>query len=108
MAAAAAARHQVDLAGHAASPLTAEAVAASDVIFVMDVLQMRAVERRFPHARGKVFLLTSLADEWPPEVRDPFGQADSVFQACFEQISASVRPIVRVLAESRHLTGESI
>jgi glycosyltransferase involved in cell wall biosynthesis/protein-tyrosine-phosphatase len=92
-----AARHDVDLSDHAALPITSESVATSDVILVMDVAQVRTMEKRFPGARGKTFLLTSLAPAWPPEVSDPYGRDEEAFEACFEHISAAVHPIVRLL-----------
>jgi protein-tyrosine phosphatase len=93
-----AARLHVDLGHHTAAALTSEAVAASDVIFVMDLVQLRVMRTRFPEARAKAFLLTSLAPEAALEVRDPFGGDEAAFQACYEHISKSVRPIVRLLA----------
>ena len=74
-------------------------VATSDVIFVMDLAQLRAMQSRFPDARAKTFLLACLAAGCALEVRDPFDQEDAVFQASFEHIAACVRPIVRLLAE---------
>ena len=59
----AAAGFQVDLTTHVALPVSVGDVAASDVIFVMDVAQLRQMERRHPAARGKTFLLTSLAPD---------------------------------------------
>ena len=94
-----AARLHVDLGQHAAAALTSEAVAASDVVFVMDLVQLRVVRSRFPEAQAKAFLLTSLAPEAALEVRDPFGGDESAFEACYDHISRSVRPIVRLLAE---------
>jgi glycosyltransferase involved in cell wall biosynthesis/protein-tyrosine-phosphatase len=93
----AAAGLDVDLDGHVASPVTGEAVAASDVIFVMDVPQLLELRRRFPEARAKAFLLTSLATDSPLEVRDPFAREAAAFRTCYEHISSSVRPIVRLL-----------
>lgn len=94
----AAAGFQVDLTTHVALPVSVGDVAASDVIFVMEVAQLRAMRRRYPAARRKTFLLTSLAPDWPLEVRDPYAQHDSVFQASYEHIAASVGPIVRLLS----------
>jgi glycosyltransferase involved in cell wall biosynthesis/protein-tyrosine-phosphatase len=93
----AAAGLNVDLAGHVAAPVTAEAVAASDVIFVMDVHQLVELRRRFPEARAKSFLLTSLAPDCPLEVHDPLDREASAFRTCYEHISSSVRPIARLL-----------
>ncbi len=94
-----AARHRVDLGDHAASPVTPEAVATSDVIFVMDIAQLSAMRQRFPEARAKTFLLSCLAPKSALEVRDPFDGNESLFQACFAHISECVRPIVSQLAE---------
>jgi protein-tyrosine-phosphatase len=99
-----AARCRVDLTDHVARRLTREAVAASDVIFVMEVAQLQEIQRCFPEAGGKAFLLSCLAPDWPLEVRDPFAQDESVFHASFEHIAASIAPIVRLLpvgAEAR-------
>jgi glycosyltransferase involved in cell wall biosynthesis/protein-tyrosine-phosphatase len=93
----AAAGFHVDLTTHRALPVSVGDVAASDVIFVMDGAQLREMQRRYPASRGKTFLLTSLAPDWPLEVRDPFAQHDSVFQASYEHIAASVGPIARLL-----------
>jgi glycosyltransferase involved in cell wall biosynthesis/protein-tyrosine-phosphatase len=95
---ASAARHQVDVSTHVASCVTPEAVAASDVIFVMEVDHLRVIRRRYPQARSKTFLLTCLVPASPLEVADPFDGDDSAFRACFDHISESVRPIVRQLA----------
>jgi L-malate glycosyltransferase len=93
----AAAGFQVDLTTHRALPVSVGDVSSSDVIFAMDAAQLREMQRRYPDSRGKTFLLTSLAPDWPLEVRDPFAQHDSVFQASYEHIAASVGPIVRLL-----------
>ena len=88
----------VDLSSHAASPLSAEAVAASDAIFVMEADHLVTMRKRFPEARAKTFLLTCLATNTPLEIRDPFAGDESEFRACFEHISRAVQPIVRVLS----------
>jgi glycosyltransferase involved in cell wall biosynthesis/protein-tyrosine-phosphatase len=90
----------VDLSGHAASPLAAETVAASDVIFVMDVPQLLAMHDRFPEARDRTFLLTSLAAGTPLEIADPVDGDESRFQRCFDHISTAVRPIVHALCSA--------
>ena len=90
--------HMLDLRDHAASIVDAAAVAASDAIFVMDVPQLVLMRRRFPEARARTFLLTCLASDTPLEIRDPYAGDASHFQACFEQISHAVRPIVDALS----------
>jgi glycosyltransferase involved in cell wall biosynthesis/protein-tyrosine-phosphatase len=88
----------VDLSRHAASPIAAETVAESDVIFVMDIPQLVAMRRRFPEARSRTFLLTCLAADAPLEIRDPVDGDESRFQACFDHISRAVRPIAGMLS----------
>ena len=89
--------HSVDLSGHAASPIDAEAVRASDIIFVMDIAQLVAMQDRYPWARGRTFLLTSLAADAPLEIADPVDGDEVRFQVCFDHISTAVRPIVHTL-----------
>jgi len=91
-------RFDVDLDGHVASAVTPEAVATSDVVFVMDLAQLCAMRWRFPEARAKTFLLSCLARGSALEVRDPFEGDEPRFQACFTHISECVRPIVRQLS----------
>jgi len=91
-------KHGVNLTEHAAAPVTPEAVADADVIFLMDILQLAVMRRRFPEARAKTFLLTSLASDTPLELFDPVDGDEAVFHACFEHISSAVRPILRVLS----------
>jgi protein-tyrosine-phosphatase len=95
-----AAARRVDLSSHAASPVDPGSIAKSDVIFVMDIPQLVIMRRRFPEARAKTFLLSCLAPETPLEIRDPVDGDESVFQACFDQISTAVRPVVRLLSDT--------
>jgi glycosyltransferase involved in cell wall biosynthesis/protein-tyrosine-phosphatase len=92
--------HSVDLTGHAASPIDTAAVQASDVIFVMDIEQLVAMYGRYPEARGRTFLLTSLAADTPLEIADPVDGDEARFQVCFDHISTAVRPIVHTLCGS--------
>lgn len=88
----------IDLSSHAASPVSAEAVAESDAIFVMEADHLVTMRKRFPEARAKTFLLTCLADDTPLEIQDPFAGDESQFRACFDHISRAVPPIIRALS----------
>jgi protein-tyrosine-phosphatase len=90
----------VDLSDHSANLLAGDHVRRSDVIFVMDVPQLVALCERFPEARDKTFLLTSLSAAVPLEIRDPVDGDEGVFQACFEHIAAATGGITSVLAEA--------
>jgi len=87
----------IDLGGHTASRVTSEQVAASDIIFVMDVDQVVTMRRRFSVAADRLFLLTCLAPALPMEIRDPYDGDAGQFHRCFDQISRAVRPIVQAL-----------
>ena len=90
---------QVDLRGHSASVVTPDAVAAADVIFVMDVPQLAAMHRRFAAARHKTFLLSCLAPDTPLEVRDPVMGGQAICQNCFDHINRAVRPLIDALSD---------
>lgn len=94
----AAAAHGVDLTNHAARAVTAQAVADADIILAMEIAHCAELRRRFPGARDKTFLLTTLAPDAPFEIADPFGREDAVFLKCFDDICRAVRPITRALA----------
>jgi protein-tyrosine-phosphatase len=94
-----AARHRVDLSRHAASRVSAEEMRASDVVFAVDVTQFVTLRSRFPEARDKIFLLTSLAPWTPLEIADPIFGDDHAFETCFAHITKAVDPIGRVIAE---------
>jgi len=94
-----AARHRVDLSRHAASRVSADEMRASDVVFAVDVTQFVALRARFPEARDKIFLLTSLAPWTPLEIADPIFGDDHAFEACFAHIIKAVDPIGRVIGE---------
>ena len=93
---------QIDLACHAAKPLTPELVAQSDLIFVMDIPQLVTLRRRFPEAGTRTFLLTCLAPDTPLEVADPVDGDDAVFGGCFEHITRATRPLIRAFAPPVH------
>lgn len=100
-----AARHRVDLSRHAASRVSVDNVRASDVVFAVDVPQFVELRRRFPEAKDKIFLLTSLAPRTPLEIADPIFGDDHAFEACFAHITQALDPIGRVIAEPPRAVG---
>jgi protein-tyrosine phosphatase len=92
--------HRVDLSSHSASPLSAETVAASDAIFVMEADHLITMRKRFPEARAKTFLLTCLAADTPLEIQDPFAGDETEFRACYDHISRAIAPIVHTLSNT--------
>ena len=88
----------IELSGHAASPLTRERVAASDLILVMDMWQVVELVRRFPDARQKTVLFACLAPALPLEVEDPVNGDRRVFEACFDHIARAAVPLVQAMS----------
>ncbi len=94
-------RRGVDLTTHVSARIATDLVASADVIFVMDIYQVVEMRKRFPRDAARTFLLTCLWPEGPLEVRDPYDGDESVFEACFDDITRAVRPIVRIISEAR-------
>ena len=91
------ARH-IDLGGHAATRITPELVAKSDLIFVMDIRQLVTLRRRYPEAGPRTFLLTCLAPNTPLEIADPVDGNDAVFHRCFQHITRATDPLIRAFS----------
>ena len=92
-------RHRVDLSDHAASRVSADAMRASDVVLAVDLIQFVALWQRFPEARAKIFLLTSLAPSTPLEIADPINGDEPLFELCFRHITQAVDAICRIVRD---------
>lgn len=84
----------LDLGAHRSAPVRVDQIREADYVFVMDRLNVLRAWRRFPDARRKLFLLDA-----PREVPDPYGSAEPIFRATFEQIRGCVE---RLADPSRH------
>jgi protein-tyrosine phosphatase len=85
----AAPRFGIDLAEHGARPLEREDVAWADLILGMQGRHAREVVRRWPDALSKTFLLGDFLPAPPYAIEDPWGEADTVFVAVFDQIAGA-------------------
>jgi protein-tyrosine phosphatase len=92
----------LDLSAHHATPLTAEIVAAADLLLVMDYVNAAEVVSRHPDAADKVMLLGQFdpAVQGDPTIPDPYnGDIDAV-RASYGQVAAAVRGLVATLSSS--------
>lgn len=80
----------VDLAGHRAHRMDAPDVGWADLILGMEGHHVAGVERAWPPARGKTFLLGDFLPDAPYRIDDPWGRDDAVFQHTFERIELAV------------------
>jgi glycosyltransferase involved in cell wall biosynthesis/protein-tyrosine-phosphatase len=88
----------IDVRRHASAAVTGEMVRTADVVFVMEVAQLVAMTRRFPGARSKTFLLTSLAPDVSRDIEDPAGKPDAEVDACLDHVARALKPVIEVLA----------
>lgn len=98
----------LDLSPHRSQVLSAEVIGKSDLIFVMDVLQQRAICRRFGRSEKDVLILGDL-DPRPIDrrtIRDPVEQPEEVFAASYERIERCIDvllpPLVRSIEAQEH------
>jgi protein-tyrosine phosphatase len=87
----------IDIRSHASVAVTAGMMRAADVVFVMEVAHLVAVTRQFPTARRKTFLLTCLAPHLPMDIEDPAGKPDEAVDACLDDVTRALEPILEEL-----------
>jgi protein-tyrosine-phosphatase len=91
-------RRGLDLAGHRSQLITPELLRHAELVVVMDSSQRQAVVARGVPA-SRVLILGDL-DPWPIDtrtIRDPFGQAQSVFGDVYARIDRCVNALARAL-----------
>ena len=73
----------IDISTHRARQLTEPMVLISDLVLVMEKMQKKEIESRYPGSFGRVFLL----GQWDElEIPDPYRQPAKTFQHTFELI----------------------
>jgi L-malate glycosyltransferase len=87
----------IDVRGHGSVAVTAGLIGAADVVFVMEVAHLVEMTRRFPAARRKTFLLTSLAPDVARDIEDPAGKPDAEVDACLDHVADALTPLIHVL-----------
>lgn len=92
---AALAEQGVDLGDHRSQPLTAELVAAADLVLTMTARHKERVLDLAPDAAGKVFTLAEYAGGDPGDVPDPFGGDLEEYR----KTAAALAPMVRAALE---------
>ncbi|WP_341317181.1 low molecular weight protein-tyrosine-phosphatase [Paraburkholderia sp. IMGN_8] len=78
-----------DLASHRARNLDAAQCTRADLILVMEDVQRRYVETRYPFTRGRVFCL-GITNGRPADIPDPYGGQRSAFEQCMTRLEHSV------------------
>ncbi len=89
----------INLDAHLSKLVTAEIVAASDLIIVMDRRQRQAIKDRFEPPRDSVLLLGDLDPEpiRHRTVLDPINQSEDVFRSVYSRVDRCVNALADVL-----------
>lgn len=92
-----------------ATPLEGAEVERACLILVMTRQHRRQLQRRFPGAADKIFLLKERAGlTGDPDVADPYGGSLEEYRRVFEEIGEAVAAIVLDLERSRFKDGNCI
>jgi protein-tyrosine phosphatase len=78
----------LDISGHSARQLTADLIAATDLILVMEAGHKRAIDAQDPTARGKVYRLGEWQDR---DIPDPYQQPRKAFEETLVLIEKGVQ-----------------
>jgi protein-tyrosine phosphatase len=94
-------RHGVSMAGHRSMRVSADLLAWSHLILVMQGSHVATIERRWPQVRNRVRLLGDFLAAPPYLLLDPWGQREDVFDEVFGRLSSAVESLaVRIEAAS--------
>jgi protein-tyrosine-phosphatase len=95
-----AADNGLDMTKLSSTLVTADMVAGSDIIFVMEKSHYDRLSHMCPDAVDRIYLLGAHQNDsgWPAEIEDPYGGARAGYTACFQRIEAAVHCIKAMIA----------
>jgi protein-tyrosine phosphatase len=77
----------LDISGHRARMITNSILHSAELVLVMELIQKREIESKYPSSRGKVFRL----GEWRQiDIQDPFQQQQQAFEHALALIDQSI------------------
>ena len=91
--------HTIDLSNWHSNTLTTDLVEKSDVILAMEITHLERLNKEFPGAKNKSFLLgclTSQNNQEALEISDPYNQEMHVYQHIFSRIKTAIEQLKRV------------
>ncbi len=87
-----------DLSKHIPTKINEEILANSDLVLVMDRVEIEFIKKNFPQFFSKTFLLKEYVGFFSqPEIFDPIGQPESVYLKTAEEIKICVEKLVKNL-----------
>lgn len=94
----------IDISNHRNQPLTAALVDEAAVILTMTDGHRREIERRFPHAAEKIFLVKSFGATPAEDVADPFGLSEDAYRHARDELVQALGDFLLYLAERGELS----
>ena len=80
--------HGYDLSSHIAKQINIELVQKSQIIMVMDKIQRQQLEKMFPGASGKIYLIGRFSEI--DDIPDPYKKPYNYFETTFSLINESI------------------
>ncbi len=101
----AASMFNVDLSDHFSKRTDVQHLLNADLIFCMHINQYRRLCKMFPACKEKTFLLKAYTKPicFDINVEDPYGKSIQQFFRCFEEISSSIKMVVRKIERGKLL-----
>ncbi|MBN2246125.1 MAG: RpiB/LacA/LacB family sugar-phosphate isomerase, partial [Candidatus Aminicenantes bacterium] len=97
------AEYGIDVSEHRARQINDEIVRHSSFIFTMTGQQQEYLEKRFPQAKGKIFLFRPFCHQdgmiKNKEVPDPYGKDFQFYESICHQLSDDIRKLILYLRE---------
>lgn len=84
--------HGIDLSGHTATALYDSNISDMDLVLAATEYHRNKLKIRYPDL--EIFTIREFADEYPYDIDDPFGGTLEGYDACFEEIYATLEKIV--------------
>jgi protein-tyrosine phosphatase len=97
----------VDLLGHRSHLLAASDLTKADLVLVMEAHHAAEVATRAPEAASRTYVLGDFLERGPFGIPDPWGEAESVFEAAFSRIEAAVDRLARRIEATMPSRGEA-
>ncbi|MGD9781210.1 MAG: low molecular weight protein arginine phosphatase [Kiritimatiellia bacterium] len=93
----------IDISAHRSRAIARQMVDEANVVLAMTEEHRREIERRFPEARGKTFLLHGFGLGEARDVADPIGYPEDVYRHTRDEMIRSLGDFLLSLAERGEL-----
>ena len=91
----------IDLTPHRSKLATRELINKADVIFIMDLLNLRQFKKLFPSAMEKTFLLGLFSPKDNPVIKDPFMMERDSAIPVYHQLIRALDGLFEVVTKSK-------